>query len=233
MRRIDQLLSSLGYCSRGEARDWVRSGRVSIEGEPAADPAQKADPAAVRVDGEPLDHPEGILIAYHKPIGEVCSRDRSEGPSVFDALPERWQRRNPPVAAVGRLDKDTSGLLLMTDQGVLAHRLASPKHHVKKTYRVEVDRDLSPGLVDLFASGTLVLEGEKEPCAGAELRIIGPKEAELVLTEGRFRQVRRMFASQGYMTVLLSRVRFGGLSLDGINAGTWKEVSPEDIGLVY
>src|SRR5687767_10610568 len=116
MRRLDQLLSNLGYCSRREARAWIADGRVTVRGEPADDVSQKAHAADVRVDGEPLDHPDGLLLLLHKPVGLVCSHDEREGASVYSLLPERWRRRNPVVTSVGRLDKDTSGLLLLTDQ---------------------------------------------------------------------------------------------------------------------
>ena len=128
MRRIDQLLASLGYCSRSEARDWVAAGAVTVRGEEVRNVSVKANPADVRVDGEPLDHPDGLLLLLHKPLELVCSHDTREGPNVYSLLPERWRRRNPQVTSVGRLDKDTSGLLLLTDQSPLVHRLTSANH---------------------------------------------------------------------------------------------------------
>jgi len=223
-RRLDQLLANLGYCSRREARDWIDDGRVEIAGRVADDPGQKSHPAAVRVDGEPLDHPEGMLLLMHKPLGLVCSHDVREGPNVYSLLPPRWQRRNPLITTIGRLDKDTSGLLLLTDQSDLVHRLTSPKHKVPKIYRATLDADLPAGLGELFASGTLVLRGESEPCARAELRVLGPREAELTLTEGRYHQVRRMFASQGCEVLTLHRTRFGPLELGELAPGKWREL---------
>src|SRR6266581_2984755 len=151
MRRLDQILASLGYCSRREARDWIASGAVTVRGEVADDFGAKADPADVRVDGEPLDHPAGLLLLVHKPTGLVCSHDDHEGPNVYSLLPPRWRARNPQVTSIGRLDKDTSGLLLLTDQSELVHRLTSPKHKVPKIYCATVDKDLSPELIPLFA----------------------------------------------------------------------------------
>jgi 16S rRNA pseudouridine516 synthase len=223
-RRLDQLLANLGYCSRREAREWLDSGRVTVRGKPTRDPGLKAIAAEVLVDGEPLDHLDELLIILHKPVGLVCSHDEHEGPSVYGLLPERWRRRNPQVTSIGRLDKDTSGLLLLTDQTALVHRLTSPKHKVQKVYRATVSRDLSPDLVPLFASGTLVLADEKEPCLPAELRIVNSTTAELVLTEGRYHQVRRMFASQGYEVLTLHRSRFGNLELGDLPAGQWREL---------
>jgi 16S rRNA pseudouridine516 synthase len=160
----------------------------------------------------------------HKPTGLVCSHDEREGPSVYSLLPERWRRRNPPVTSVGRLDKDTSGLLLLTDQSPLVHRLTSPKHKVPKVYRATVDRDLTPELVPRFASGTLTLAGEATPCAPAALQIVGPREAELTLIEGRYHQVRRMFSTCGFNVLTLHRARFGDLDLGALPPGQWREL---------
>jgi 16S rRNA pseudouridine516 synthase len=224
LRRLDQLLANLGYCSRSEARDWIRDGRVTVKGRVATDFGAKADPADVRIDAEPLDHPDGLLLLLHKPLGLVCSHEDREGPNVYSLLPERWRRRNPVVTSVGRLDKDTSGLLLLTDQAELVHRLTSPKHKVPKLYRATLERDLDPALVARFAAGTLQLEGEKLPCAPAELRIVSPREAELTLTEGKYHQVRRMFAAAGNTVLTLHRPRFGPLELGDLPAGQWREL---------
>ena len=230
MRRLDQLLANLGYCSRREARAWLEAGRVTVRGEPADDPARKAEPAGVCVDGEPLDHPAGLLLALNKPVGLVCSHDEREGPSVYSLLPARWRRRNPTVTSIGRLDKDTSGLLLLTDLSPLVHRLTSPKHKVPKIYRATLDRDVSPELIPLFASGTLRLEGEDQPCAAAVLKLPSPREAELTLTEGRFHQVRRMFAACGANVLTLHRSHFGDLALDDLPPGAWRELPPDRFG---
>jgi 16S rRNA pseudouridine516 synthase len=227
MRRLDQLLANLGYCSRREARAWIQAGRVTVRGVLAVDCSAKADPSDMRVDNEPLDHPDGLLLLLHKPLGIVCSHDGREGPSIYGLLPARWRRRNPPVTSIGRLDKDTSGLLLLTDQSELVHRLTSPRHKVPKVYRATVSADLPPDLVPLFAGGTLRLKDEKEPCAPAELRILSPREAELTLTEGRYHQVRRMFASQGCEVLALHRARFGHLELGDLAAGQWRELPPD------
>ncbi|MFT3783329.1 MAG: pseudouridine synthase [Nibricoccus sp.] len=223
-RRLDQLLANLGYCSRREARDWLDANRVTLNGQAADDPGQKADPTTVRVDNEPLDHPQGLLLLLNKPLGLVCSHEEREGPNVYSLLPERWRRRNPQVTSIGRLDKDTSGLLLLTDQTELVHRLTSPKHKVQKIYHATVAGTLKPEMIPLFASGTLVLAGEKEPCLPAALRILDSTTAEVVLTEGRYHQVRRMFASQGCEVVSLHRSRFGDLELGDLPPGQWREL---------
>ncbi|HRI82658.1 MAG TPA: pseudouridine synthase [Opitutaceae bacterium] len=224
MRRLDQLLANLGYCSRREARAWIDARRVTVNGIVADDPGQKAASAAVQVDGEPLDHPDGLLLLLHKPAGLVCSHDEREGPNVYSLLPPRWRARNPQITSIGRLDKETTGLLLLTDQSALVHRLTSPKHKVPKIYRATVDRDLTPDLIPLFAAGTLQLEGEKEPCRPAELQITAPHEAELTLTEGKYHQVRRMFAATGRTVLTLHRARFGELDLGDLPPGQWREL---------
>lgn len=188
------------------------------------DPATKAWPADVRVDGAPLDHPDGLLLLLNKPIGLVCSHDSREGPNVYSLLPSRWRQRNPQVTSVGRLDKDTSGLILLTDQSALVHRLTSPKHKVPKVYRATLDREIPESAAALFASGTLVLDEETSPCLPATLNKVSSQEADLTLTEGRYHQVRRMFAAVGCTVLTLQRTHFGDLDLAGIAEGTWREL---------
>jgi 16S rRNA pseudouridine516 synthase len=219
--RIDQLLSSLGYGSRADVGALVARGRVTSLSAPQSKlrPDMRVSARDLLVDGEPLDHPDGILLVMHKPVGVVCSHDEREGRSVYDLLPERWRRRNPRIESVGRLDKDTSGLLLLTDQHGLIHRLASPKHKVVKVYEAGVEGTLTREMIDLFASGTMTLRGESKPCQPAELAIIAPDKARLSITEGRYHQVRRMLAAVGAPVVTLHRSRFGELTLDGLAAG--------------
>ena len=224
-RRLDQLLSSCGYCSRSEARLWVRSGRVSVSGQRAEAVDQKARASDVVVDGEPLESPEGILVILHKPAGYVCSQDAKEGPRVFDLLPKRWLKRNPPVTTVGRLDKDATGALVITDRGDLVHQWTSPKRHVTKLYEVTVDRDLEASLIGVFTAGELVLEDEHKPCLPAKLEIVGAREARLELTEGKYHQVKRMFASQGWTVTRLHRSRFGDFELGGLAVGKWRKLA--------
>ncbi|MDB6167715.1 MAG: Pseudouridine synthase [Verrucomicrobia bacterium] len=230
MRRVDQLLANLGYCSRREARDWVEGGRVSVAGRAVSDPGSKVDETGVRIDGEPPDHPGELLLLLHKPVGLVCSHDEREGANVYSLLPERWRRRNPQVTSIGRLDKDTSGVLLLTDIAPLVHRLTSPKHKIPKVYRAALDSDLPGDAAARFASGELLLEGEKNPCAPADLRMLSPREAEVTLTEGRYHQVRRMFAAVGATVTALHRFRFGDLELGELGPGQWRELAPDHFG---
>lgn len=225
-RRLDQLLSTLGYCSRREAAAWVKSGRVKQGDVVLTKADQKVDPHALTVDGEPLEAPDGLLALLHKPVGYTCTHSEGEGPNIYELLPDQWLRRNPAVTSVGRLDKDTSGLLLVTDIGALVHRFTSPKADVEKVYVAEVDRDLEPLLVETFARGDLMLRGEGKPCLPAKLEIITPRTARLTLTEGRYHQVRRMFASQGWHVEKLHRERFGPYELGDLAEGGWLMLDP-------
>lgn len=230
--RADQLLSRYGYCSRSEARAWLRRGRLTAHGETIQDVSQRLDVHQCAVDGQPIEFPDGLLVMFHKPAGFTCSHEEREGPTIYEQLPTQWSARNPPVTSIGRLDKDATGLLLLTDQGELVHQLTSPRHKVPKLYEVEVAADLPLGLADLFASGTLHLEGEPKACLPARLESLGPRHARLELTEGRYHQVKRMFASQGCPVIQLHRARFGALELGGLEVGHWRPVQKSDLGLL-
>ncbi|MDX8403116.1 MAG: pseudouridine synthase [Mariprofundaceae bacterium] len=226
--RLDKLLSNLGYGSRKEVKSWVKHGLVTCNDKPLTSTSQKVDPHAVLLDGEPLDHPEGLTLIYHKPLGTVCSR-KEEGRLIYDDLPEQWQYRKPPLSTVGRLDKETSGLLIITDDGQLNHHLTSPKHHISKTYAVTLDRPLQGNEAELFASGKLMLEDDDRPCLPAEMETVNEKQTILVLHEGRYHQVRRMFAAVGNHVTELTRTNIGSLSLDntGLAAGECMVIEPE------
>jgi 16S rRNA pseudouridine516 synthase len=221
---VDRLLSRLGYCSRADAKRWVKDARVTVDGVPVARHDVKVLPTAeggVRIDDQPPDHPDGLIAVLHKPKGVVCSHDEREGPNVYGLLPPRWRNRNPSVEAVGRLDKDTTGLLLFTDDGALSHRLQSPRKNVWKTYEVTLDAPVPPGAVDLFAAGALALEGETKPCKPARLRVDARdrKRCVLRLTEGKFHQVKRMMRAVGCEVLALHRARLGELTLGNTREG--------------
>jgi 16S rRNA pseudouridine516 synthase len=220
---LDQLLSSLGYCSRKEVRALCASGRLTLDGARCDDAAARVDAAKVRLDGEPLEFPNGLLVLMHKPAGVVCTHDSREGQRVYDLLPPRWLRRDPKVTSVGRLDKETSGLLLVTDQGALVQRLTSPRQHVEKTYVATLDAVLPASLVQAFAAGVELREGGAvERTEPATLRLLGPREAEVTVQEGRYHQVRRMFAAHGLHVAALHRTRFGPWALPpSLAPGAW------------
>ncbi|MFN0076785.1 MAG: pseudouridine synthase [Prosthecobacter sp.] len=227
MRRLDQLLSSLGYCSRREAMAFVKEGRVKLGGVVVKRSDQRVDSALITVDDQPLEAPEGLLAMLHKPVGYACTHSADEGQTIYELLPSHWLDRNPAVTSVGRLDKDTSGLLLVTDLGSLVHRYTSPKSDVEKVYVAKVDHDLDPGLIDIFAKGDLMLRSEDKPCLPAKLEIVSARTARLTITEGRYHQVRRMFASQGWQVEKLHRERFGPYELVDLAEGEWRMISLE------
>ena len=228
--RLDRLMSRLGYCSRQEIRPWLRQGRITVEGLERPEPASRVQPATVRLDGEALDHPHGLTLIYHKPVGLVCSH-RENGRLIYEAFPERWLARKPQLSAVGRLDKDTSGLLVLTDDGGLNHHLTSPRHDIAKTYRAVLARPLQGHEAALFAAGTLMLDGETAPCLPAGLTVLGEREAELTLHEGRYHQVRRMFAAAGNHVEALCRIRIGSLALadTGLGEGEYRSIEPASL----
>ncbi len=222
MRRLDQLLSSLGYCSRREAVAFVKEGRVKLGDVVLKRSDQRVDSALITVDDQPLEAPEGLLAMLHKPGGYACTHSDDEGPTIYELLPSHWLDRNPAVTSVGRLDKDTSGLLLVTDIGSLVHRYTSPKAEVEKVYVAEVDHDLDQGLIQIFAQGDLLLRSESKPCLPAKLEIVSSRTARLTITEGRYHQVRRMFASQGWQVENLHRERFGPYGLEDLAPGSFQ-----------
>jgi len=222
--RVDQVLSHFGYCSRREAGLWVRRGRVEVEGRVLDDVAERVEPGRVKVDGELVEGPDGLLVMLHKPAGVVCSRSDGEGRSVYELLPARWSQRHPTVTTVGRLDRDTTGLLLVTDLGEWVHRWTSPKHHVEKSYEVTLDGPGKAEWIELFAAGTLRLEGDDKPCLPARLEWVGDNEARLHLVEGRFHQVKRMFSELEREVVRLHRSRFGEYELGDLAEGTWRKL---------
>lgn len=214
-------LGNLGYGSRRDVTAMLARGRVTRVAGGRLGPDDLWSAADTLVDGEPLDPPPGAVVMLHKPAGYVCS-SKDVPPLIYELLPERFARRSPVLAPVGRLDRDTSGLLLLTDDGALNHRLTSPRSHLPKTYRVSLASALRGDEGERFASGTLMLSGESTPLAPAELTPIDSQTAELRITEGRYHQVRRMFAAIGNHVVTLERIAIGKLRLGGLPAGAWR-----------
>jgi 16S rRNA pseudouridine516 synthase len=227
-QRLDQLLTSLGYASRSESKKLIAAGVITVAGKVITKSDFKAFHHEVLFEGVPLDPPQGMVILMHKPAGLVCSHDDGEGQLVYDLLPQRWRRRDPKISTIGRLDKETSGLLLLTDEGQLLHRLTSPKHHVPKLYEVTLDRPLQGNEAEIFASGTLMLNGEKTPCLPAKLTVIDEVHVTLEITEGRYHQVRRMFAAVGNHVSALHRSRIGNLTLGDLKVGEYRIISTDE-----
>jgi 16S rRNA pseudouridine516 synthase len=163
----------------------------------------------------------------HKPVGYTCST-KDPGRIVYDLLPPRYRLRSPLLSSVGRLDRDTSGLLLFTDDGALLHRISSPKSKLSKVYEATLANELRGDEAELFASGTLMLESEQTPLLPAELEVVDTRHARLTLHEGRYHQVRRMFAAVGNHVEALHRSRIGGLGLGDLVAGEWRMLDEAD-----
>lgn len=227
--RLDKLLGSLGYCGRKEVATLLREGIITHTEKLPLKSDTKVSHDEIRFDDEPLDPPSGIVILMHKPRGLICSHDEGEGRLVYDLLPPRWRVRDPKISTVGRLDKETSGLLLLTDDGALLHRLTSPRHHVAKIYEATLDRPLRGDEAKIFASGALMLNGEKAPCLPAKLTIIDETHVTLEITEGRYHQVRRMFAAVGNHVTALHRSSFGELTLGDLEVGEYRILAKDEM----
>jgi 16S rRNA pseudouridine516 synthase len=236
--RVDKLLGSLGYGSRSEIARLGKVGGIVLDGVDLTDVSTRIAvtpdlPGRMQVDGRPLDPPVGLVLILNKPLGMTCSH-KEDGDLVYDVLPGRWRRRDPAISTIGRLDKQTSGLLLLTDDGDLLHRVISPKRHVAKVYRATLARPLDGSEGDVFFRGGLVLEGEDKPLAPAVLEVLSPTEARLTVTEGRYHMVRRMFAAVGNHVEALHRERIGGLALpDDLAPGGWRLAHETEIGSIF
>ncbi len=227
-------IANLGYGSRKQVTALFRDGRVT---DPDGEVLYTDDQVAherIRVDGEPLDPAPGIVIALNKPVGYTCST-RDAGRLVYDLLPPRFRQRDPALSSIGRLDRDTSGLLLFTDDGQLLHRVISPRQHIAKVYEATLAEDLRGHEAELFAAGTLMLDGETTPLVPAQLEVLGARHARLTVTEGRYHQVRRMFAATGNAVVTLERVAIGGLRLAdlALATGEWRPLELPEIERIF
>jgi 16S rRNA pseudouridine516 synthase len=236
--RVDKLLGSMGYGSRSEIARLGKVGGIVLDGVDLTDVSKRIAvtpdlPSRMQVDGRPLDPPAGLVLILNKPLGMTCSH-KEDGDLVYDVLPERWRRRDPAISTIGRLDKQTSGLLLLTDDGDLLHRVISPKRHVAKVYRATLARPLAGTEAALFAAGGLVLEGEDKPLAPAVLEVLSPTEARLTVTEGRYHMVRRMFAAAGNHVEALHRERVGGLALpEDLLPGAWRVATEAETAAIF
>lgn len=232
--RLDAWLARAGFGSRRDAKALVKSGRVSMDGRTQSDPATSVTGRIV-VDGEPVEAPpDGLWAILHKPVGYACSHDPAEAPLVDELLPEIFRRLGAEFA--GRLDRETSGLLVVTTDGALIQRLTHPKRHVGKRYRATVEGRLAPDAEARFREGIL-LEGDDQPTLPAVLEIDRnppesdrPREATIILREGRYHQVRRMVAACGARVTRLHRDRVGAFDLPGdLPPGSWRHLADDDV----
>lgn len=220
-------LANLGYGSRRDVTALIAAQRVCRSDGTVLCDDDPFTHAELRIDGAPADPAPGAILLLNKPIGYVCST-RDVPPLVYALLPRRFLKRRPVMATVGRLDRDTSGLLLLTDDGALNHRLTSPRSTLFKTYRATLAHDISSDVVERFASGTLLLDGERTPLLPATATVLDQRVIELTITEGRYHQVRRMLAATGNHVVTLQRVAIGRLPLGEMAEGTWRELGADE-----
>lgn len=232
MERLDKLLAGTGKWSRREVKALVRQGLVRVDGRLAASAEDKLDPAAaiITVAGETISLCRFTYVMLHKPAGVLTATEDRKQPTVLDLLPPELRRIG--LAPVGRLDKDTEGLLLLTNDGELAHRLLSPKYHVEKRYFARVDGELSATDAEAFARG-MTLGGGLE-CLPAGLEVLPDRVCIVTLREGKFHQVKRMLAARGAPVLYLKRLSMGPLTLDdSLAAGAYRLLRAEEISALY
>lgn len=232
MERVDKILAGTGRWSRREVKELIRAGRVAVGGAAVRSPDEKYDRDGLdlRVDGEPVSGEKYVYLMLHKPAGLVSATDDPRQPTVLELLPPHLRRVG--LFPAGRLDKDTEGLLLLTNDGGLAHRLLSPKKHVDKTYFVRVEGVLDEEDCAAFASGMVLGDGLECLPAGLE-RLEAPDEAIVTLREGKYHQIKRMLASRGKPVRYLKRLTMGPLQLDsGLQKGAWRPLTAEELDLL-
>lgn len=232
LMRLDKILCDLGIASRSELRQIIKSGRVLVDGKPVTAPEKKFDPGLVGIslDGRGLNYKKFCYYMMDKPAGVLSATEDSRQKTVLDLLSEELRRRG--LFPVGRLDKDTSGLLLLTNDGDFAHRVISPKSGIWKLYRAEVDGQLGQEDAEAFEKG-LVL-GDGTVCLPAKLEILAPGECLVKVTEGKYHQVKRMLASRNAPVLKLRRLAVGGLELDkNLGPGGFRELEKAELDKVF
>lgn len=230
--RLDKLIADSGRASRREAKELVKAGRVRVDSIIASSVDMKVDGeiSAVYIDGEALDYRKNRYIMMNKPNGVLSATEDKDQKTVIDLLPESLRKQE--LFPVGRLDKDTTGLLLLTNDGVFSHSIISPKRHIAKVYRAAVSGVLDASDVAAFEEGIVLSDGTK--CMSARLEIERASVGIATVFEGKYHQVKRMFASRGKHVTALHRVSIGGLKLDtGLKSGEFRELSEEEIRMIF
>ena len=227
MERLDKFLSGSGAGTRSQVRELLKAGRVTVDGAAERDPGRKVDPGVqeIRLDGEILGGRRRVVLMLHKPAGFVTATSDAHERTVMELLPPEYRHLN--LNPVGRLDKETEGLLLFTNDGALLHRLISPRQEVPKVYYARHEGQASAEDVLAFEKGLELRDGTK--CLPAALEPLGPGESRITVREGKYHQVRRMMASRGMTVHYLQRQREGGLELGDLAPGESRELSEEEI----
>ena len=227
MERIDKIIASQGLYSRSDVKYMVNRKRITIDGKVVTSASQKADvdKNEILLDGKPFVEKKQIYLMLHKPKGYVSATEDKNQQTVLELVPAELKGRD--IFPAGRLDKDTTGLMILTDDGVLAHNILSPKKHVQKIYRVELDIPVTEEMQKGFAEGVELNDGV---CKEAKLTILGENTAEVTLKEGRYHQIKRMFGCYGAKVVELHRIAMGELYLpDDLPEGQCRELTEEDL----
>ena len=235
--RLDRLLGNLGYGSRKTIAAMAKSGRILLGDVPIKKGDHGVNLAdvlggALTLDGEPIDPPPPLCVMLHKPAGITCSHDEI-GPLVYDLLPERWRYRKPALSCAGRLDKASTGQVILTDDGELLHRIIHPKHHAAKRYEVTLQHALRGDEAMLFSKGDFLMNGDDKPLKPAQWIAAGDRAGIMVLQEGRYHQIRRMFETTGNHVTALHRFQIGALALGDLPMGEYRILTPAEIAMIF
>lgn len=233
--RLERLISNLGYGSRKYVSAAIKAGAIENGGVVFADPSQRINPDEFRFatyDGQPLDPVSPLTVLFHKPRGYTCSTDE-DGELIYDLLPRRWRFRDPVLSTAGRLDKDSTGLVLLTDDGQLLHKIISPKTHVEKHYKVTLRDPLKGNEAELFATGEFELGNDPKPLKPARWIPDGDKSGTMILQEGRYHQIRRMFETIGNHVEALHRFQLGALNIHDLPEGDHRILSGDDLPSIF
>ena len=230
MKRIDKIISEQTYYTRKEIKKLISQGLVYINGEEVKKPENKYDENAVsiQINGKLIQIKKHIYLLLNKPKGYISSTEITSQKTVLDLVPEEYKNRN--LFPAGRLDKDTTGLMLITDDGEFAHNILSPRKHVKKEYEVTLDIPVTLNMVEGFKEGINLNDGE---CKSADLEITGEYTAKVTITEGRYHQIKRMFGCYGAKVIELNRICMGNLYLPkSLMLGEVKEATQDELQMI-
>lgn len=233
--RLDKILVSQGMASRRDVQHWIRCGQVTVDGETVCDPSQKLDAEAQRIEvkGMTVVYRRHLYLMLNKPPGLLCVSRDPRVPTVMELVPAQLRRKG--LFPAGRLDKDTVGLVLLTDDGDFAHRMLSPRKEIEKCYQARIDAPVTQEHIRIFAQGTSLEDGTL--CLPAKLRVLDQADQPLVevrICEGRYHQIKRMFASVGRKVLWLKRISIGGLGLDStLKEGKCRELTETEKAAVF
>lgn len=230
MLRIDKYLADCSIGTRSEVKKYIKAKQITVNGKVVSKPEQKIDENndVVCFKGEPISYEKYVYYLFHKPAGCVTAKQDNVHKTVMEYFPEEIRAKD--IAPVGRLDLDTEGLLLFTNDGPLTHHLLSPTHHIPKTYYAVLDKEVPESAVELFKNGVDI--GDDKLTLPAELVVLSAKEAELTIHEGRFHQVKRMFEAVGCTVTYLKRLSMGSLTLGDLENGEYRKLTEDEVQIL-